>query len=468
MNIKLKFLGAAQNVTGSCYYIEANGTRFIVDCGIYQERDLKYRNWDPFPITPSSLDAVLLTHAHLDHCGLLPKLVHEGFSGKIFCTAATTDIARVVLMDSAKIQEEDAAFKKKRHEHEKRKGPYPEIPLYTTDMASAVSPFFYSIKYGQEIVLNDGITAIFYDAGHILGSSMIKVRIRHRGEEKTILFSGDTGRWNTPILRDPTTFEHADYILAETTYGDRIHKSNESIPDDLTQIINETLQKGGNIVIPSFAIERAQELLYWLSQLFDGGRIPSLPVFLDSPMAIRVTDIFDRHQELFDTETRELLMQGKHPCDFPGLILTRTRSESKEINHRSGTSIIIAGSGMCTGGRIKYHLERNISRQDSTILFVGYQASGTLGRKIIEGEKTVRILGREHPVKAHVTKITGFSAHADMEELLKWLSALQKPPKHIFLTHGEPGSAYSFAELLRERTSWDISVASYKEEAILS
>jgi len=467
MQIRIKFLGAAQNVTGSCYYVEANGARFIIDCGIYQERDLKYRNWEPFPIPPKTLDAVLLTHAHLDHCGLLPKLVREGFWGKIYCTEPTTDIARIILIDSAKIQEEDALFKRHRHEKEGRRGVHPEVPLYTLEDVEETLPFFYSVKYGKEIEVNDGVTAAFYDAGHILGSSMIMIRIRADGEERALIFSGDVGRWNTPILRDPTVFETADYIFVESTYGDRLHGSSEDVPKDLARIITDTVSRGGNIVIPSFAVERTQELLYWLSKLLSDDIIPHLPVFLDSPMAISITEIFKRYPELFDKETQGLLQEGKHPCDFPGLILSRTVEKSKSINYISGTAIIIAGSGMCTGGRIKYHLERNISRMESTILFVGYQALGTLGRKILDGDTSVRILGQEYSVNASIEKITGFSAHADRDELYRWLSGFKGAPKQLFVIHGESNSALSFSEWLRDRTGWSIRVAAYKEEAIL-
>lgn len=467
MNIKLNFFGAAQNVTGSCFFIEANGYKFIVDCGIYQERDLKYRNWDPFPFPPASLDAVLLTHAHLDHCGLLPKLVREGFRGKIFCTAATSDIARIVLADSAKIQEEDAAFKKKRHEREGRHGAYPEVPLYTSKDAESVFPLFSPIESGEEVILTYGVKAAFYNAGHILGSSMITVKIKQEGEERTILFSGDVGRRNTPILKDPTEFYNADYVLVESTYGDRVHESYETIPHNLARIINETKQAGGNIVIPSFAIERTQELLYRLSELLSEDLIPHLPVFVDSPMAIRVTEVFRRHQNLFDEESQKLLREGKHPCNFPGLILCRSTNESKMINHISGTAIIIAGSGMCTGGRIKHHLVNNISRPQSTVLFIGYQAAGTLGRSIINNTGSVRIFGEEHPVKARIKKINGFSAHADSEELFRWISTLKQPPRHVFVIHGEPDSARAFADLLKDRKGWDVSLASYNKEVEL-
>ena len=460
-------MGAAQNVTGSRYLVEANGTSLLVDCGLYQERELRARNWNPFPIPAEAIDAVLLTHAHLDHCGWLPKLVREGFRGRIYCTAATSEIAQIMLMDSAHLQEEDAQLKRHRHEREGRKGPHPEIPLYTIDDARACFPLLSPVRYGEPIHVGDGVTATFCEAGHILGSSMIVVAVSQNGERRTILFSGDVGRWNKPILRDPTVFDGADYVLVESTYGDRLHESSETIRGELTGVVNSTAEAGGNIVVPSFALERSQEVLYYLNKLLIESQIPHLVVFLDSPMAISVTKVFQHHPELFDEEMTELIRERKSPFGFPGLTMVRTVDESKAINNTTGTVMIIAGSGMCTGGRIKHHLLRNISRPESTILFVGYQAIGTLGRQIVDGAKEVRILGKEHPVRARVAQINAFSAHADRDELFRWLSGLQRPPRHLFVTHGEPEASMRFADFLRERTGWEISVPSYKEEVIL-
>jgi len=468
MNIGLTFFGAAQNVTGSCYLVQANGKRFIVDCGLYQERNLKHRNWEPFPVPPKTLDGVLLTHAHLDHCGLLPKLFREGFQGPIYCTSATADIARIVLMDSAKIQTEDAAHKKKRHKRENRKGRHPEIPLYTVEDAQAVLPHFAEVGYGEVLELGDGLTGSFHDAGHILGSAMIRLIVRQNGEERTVLFSGDIGRWDTPILRDPTCFDEADYVVVESTYGNREHKDNSTIPGSLTRIITETHRSGGNILVPSFAVERTQELLYHLSSLFGKKRIPQLPVFVDSPMAIRVTEIFKRHPELFDEEMIEIIRRGRHPCDFPGLKMARTTNESKAINEYDGSSIIIAGSGMCTGGRIKYHIKHNIENPASILVFVGYQAVGTMGRQMLEGADAVRIHGRTRPVRMRVTKVNGFSAHADRSELFRWLLSLKRPPRHLFVTHGEPESADAFASYVKDNRGWPVSVATHMQDVSLN
>jgi metallo-beta-lactamase family protein len=464
----VNFLGAAQNVTGSAYCLEANGVRLLVDCGLYQERELAARNWDPFPIPPHTIDAVLLSHAHLDHSGLLPKLVREGFAGKIYCTHATYDIVQIILMDAAHLQEQDAEFKRKRHQREGRKGPYPEVPLYTAKDATASFPRFSPVGYEETTKLGEGVEATFHDAGHVLGSSMVKVKVSRNGEQRTLVFSGDVGRWDKPMLRDPTIFEEADYILVESTYGDRLHEDQKGIETTLAEIINSTRKRGGNIVIPSFAFERAQEVLYYLNKLLLEDRIPHLLVFLDSPMATSITEVFERYPDLLDEDMVELMRQKKSPFDFTGLKMTRTTDESKVINHISGTVVIIAGSGMCTGGRIKHHLVNNISRHESTILFPGYQATGTLGRQIVDGAKEVRILGQKYPVKARIAQINGFSAHADRDELFRWLSGLKRPPLHLFVTHGEPEVAQYFADFMKERTGWEISVPKYQDEVILN
>jgi len=468
MDIKLSFFGAAQNVTGSRYLIEANGVRILIDCGLYQERELLARNWDPFPVPPESINAVLLTHAHLDHCGLLPKLVREGFAGPIHCTGPTAEIASIVLLDSAHLQEEDAEYKRKRHEREGRKGPHPEVPLYTTEDAEAVTPLFSATEYEKPVALGDGLEATYHDAGHILGAASISLAIKENGAGRRIVFSGDVGRRNKPILQDPAVIEKADYVVIESTYGDRLHKDRKEIDDALADIVNSTRKAGGNIVIPTFAVERAQELLYHLSTLLRENRIPKMPVFVDSPMAIRVTDVFEHHPAYFDEEMMALIRRRESPFDFPGLRETRTVEQSKRISKHSGPAIIMAGSGMCTGGRIKYHLIDNITRRESTILFVGYQAFGTLGRHIVEGAENVRILGQRYDVKARIAQIHGFSAHADRDELLAWLSSLKTAPRHVFVTHGESEVAAHFAAFVKEKTGWPTSVPSYQDSVILN
>jgi len=460
---KLSFLGAAKNVTGSCYLLETGRAKVIVDCGYYQERKLKSRNWEPFAFVPGDIDAVLLTHAHLDHCGLLPKLVRDGFKGKIFCTSATADIAKIILADSAHIQEEDVKYKKKRHAREGRKGPHPLVPLYTLRDAEATFPMFHPVEYGSAIVPAPGLQVDFRDIGHILGSSAVKIKVGDGDKAFTIGFSGDVGRWDVPILRDPNCFESVDYVVVESTYGNRVHKDNSTIPAKIESIVNDTCKAGGNVVIPSFAVERAQELLYHLHELLRADRIPHVPVFVDSPMAIRVTDVFRRHPELFDEETMAMLERGEHPCDFPKLIMSKTVDQSKAIKEEKGGAIIIAGSGMCTGGRIKHHLKANIERPESTILFVGYQANGTLGRRLIEGDDEVRIHGQMFNVEARIEKVNGFSAHSDRNELLKWLRGMKNAPRKVFVTHGETEAAESFTEFVAEETGWPTHCPEYRE-----
>ncbi len=467
MSIKMQFLGAAQNVTGSRHLLEANGTKILVDCGLYQERQFRDRNWEPFTCPPESLDAVLLTHAHLDHCGLLPKLVKEGFKGRIYCTAATAEIVQIILLDSAHLQEEDAKYKRKRHKKEKRKSPRPIEPLYTTVDAEACFPQFSPVKYRQPVEIGPGFEATFCDAGHVLGSSIIKVKVSENGEDRTVIFSGDIGRPDRPIVQDPSIVEHADYVLVESTYGDRVHQGPEDTKKLIGEVINSTIQAGGNIVVPSFALERSQELLYFINELLLENAIPKLPVFLDSPMASRITKVFKKHHELYDEEMTEFVRRNKSPFEFPGLKMAGTSDESKAINHLRNPVMIIAGSGMCTGGRIKHHLVNNITKPENTIMFVGYQAVGTLGRRIVNGEKEVRILGQEYPVNARIARINGFSAHADKEELLEWLSELKNTPRKIFVVHGESESANEFGDYIREKTGWQVAVPAYQDEVVL-
>ena len=468
MPIKLSFLGAAQNVTGSRYLLEADGCRVLVDCGLYQERELRGRNWDPFPVPAESIDAILLTHAHADHCGLLPKLVKEGFRGPVYCTAATAEIAQILLTDAAHLAEEDARFKQRRHEREGRRGPHPEAPLFTVQDARASFKLLQAVRYGEPIALANGVGATLHDAGHILGSAMVMVTVREGVSARRILFSGDVGRWDKPILRDPTLFSDADYVLVESTYGDRVHDAADSVERELEDVINATRKARGNVVIPSFAIERSQELLFHLHQLLMADRIPHLAVFVDSPMAIRVTEVFAHHPDLFDEEMLAAFRQRQSPFDFDGLKMCRTQAESKSINHILGSAIIIAGSGMCTGGRVKHHLAHNISRPECTILFVGFQAAGTLGREIVDHARAVRILGETRPVRARIARLDGLSAHADRDELLRWVSALKRPPRRIFVTHGEPEVADSFAAFLSKKTGWQTTVAKYQDVHVLA
>ena len=465
MDIQLRFLGAAESVTGSRHLIEFNHSKVLVDCGLYQERDLQDRNWEDFGVEPAEIDAVLLTHAHLDHCGLLPKLVKAGFKGRVFCTPATAEIAKIVLADSAKIQEEDAAFKKKRHKKANYTPPRPVEPLYTVEDAEACMSMFVPVEYKTPLKVADDVEASFYEAGHIFGSSIIKVTVKLNGDSRTILFTGDLGRIGKPILKDPAVFEEADYVFVESTYGDRIHTSVEDTKEQLCEAVNKTYAAGGNIIVPSFSIERAQEVMYYMNELLMEDRVPHIMTFLDSPMAVRVTEVFKKHPELYDTEMTKLMTQNESPFTYHGLKLVQSTRESKSINHITGTIMVIAGSGMCTGGRVKHHLVNNIHRPESAVLFVGYQAVGTLGRTIVDSQPgdEVRILGQHYPVRANIVQVHGFSAHADKVEILTWLRNIKKPPRKVFVVHGEKEAAHSFKDYLTEQTGWDVLVPKYQD-----
>lgn len=465
MDIQVRFLGAAETVTGSRHLLEFNHTKIMVDCGLYQERALQNRNWEDFGVDPAELDAVLLTHAHLDHCGLLPKLVKEGFTGKVYCTEATAEIAEIVLMDSGKIQEEDAEFKIKRHKRAGYTPPRPVEPLYTQEEAQQCMTLFSPVQYNEMIKINGDMEVTFHEAGHIFGSSIIRVVVKANGERRTILFTGDLGRVGKPILRNPAVFDQADYIFVESTYGDRVHSSIEDTKDQLCNAVNQTVAAGGNIIVPSFSIERSQEVLYYLNELLMEDRVPHIMTFLDSPMAVRVTKVFEKHPELYDKQMARLMENHTSPFTFQGLKLVESTRESKAINTIKGTIMVIAGSGMCTGGRVKHHLVNNITRPECTILFVGYQAVGTLGRNILEAEKgaEVRILGQMLPVNANIVQVHGFSAHADKLEILTWLQNIQNKPRKVFVVHGEKEAAHSFKDFLIEKTGWDVMVPQYQD-----
>jgi len=462
--MKLKFLGAARQVTGSRYSLDAGGLKILIDCGLFQERDYSARNWEPFPVPPNEIDYLLLTHVHLDHAGLIPKLVKEGFSGQILLTPASKEMFPIVILDSARLQEEDAAFKQKRHQREGRQGPYPEIPLYTVQDAERSIALLKEVPYGKDIPLNDQVKVCFHDAGHILGSAMIEVIVQEEKGPQNIIFSGDIGQYDTPLLSDPSVLDRADDVIMESTYGDRSHDDPQSIDEKLAQIVNDTVRADGNVVIPTFAVERAQELLYHFNRLVLAKKIPQIITFLDSPMAVEITRLFEHGKKYLDPKTQELFKGGRSPFEFPGLRLIESVEASQAINLIKGSTIIMAGSGMITGGRIKHHLVRNITRPECTLLFVGYQAAGTLGRLIQDGASPVRIHGQYYPVRMRIEKIEGFSAHADMNDLVRWLGGFQSPPKHIFLTHGEEESILNLARYLQARGGWEVSAPEYLEE----
>lgn len=464
---QVTFLGGDRQVTGSCTHIEADGVSLVVDCGLFQEREFLERNWGPFAFDPGRLDYVLLTHAHLDHCGLLPKLVREGFRGRILTTEATRDLLPIVLEDSAHLQEEDAAYKKKRHAREGRRGPHPVVPLYTVKDARGVEPFVEAVSYGRRRPLSGRLGVAFHDAGHILGSAMIELSLRGAEGEKRLLFSGDLGQWDKPIVNDPAVFDRLDYLVLESTYGAEDHEDPDSLADLLQEHIERTVGAGGNVLIPTFALERAQEVLYTLGLLFAEQRLPRVPVFLDSPMAIEVTRVFENHVAFMDRQAQDLFRSGHHPFRFPSLRPVRTTEESKALNRLGEPFVVLAGSGMCTGGRIKHHLQHNIGRPESLVLFVGYQARGTLGRQILDGRSPVRIHGEQYPLRARTAQIRGFSAHAGRRDIVRWLRFIRNEPL-VFLKHGEEDKASALEAVIREEFGWRVFLPSYLEEVALN
>jgi len=459
--MQLHFLGANRQVTGSRYLLQAAGLNIMIDCGMFQERAFLSRNWEESPVPPGSIDVLLLTHAHLDHVGLIPRLVQQGFKGPVITVEPTVDLGRIIMMDSAKIQEEDAAYKKRRHKKEGRRGKYPEEPLYTSEDAEKAAALFKGVRYQEPVVLSPEVSAVFHEAGHILGSASIELRVNEGGQSRTILFSGDVGQWNKPLITDPELAVQADYVILESTYGDRNHPTEDDVDKELERIVGETAKRGGNVVIPTFAMERAQELMYHFSRLVHEDRIPDLKIFVDSPMAIDVTDVFKKYRGYQDEATRRLFEQGTPPLHFPGLHLTRKTEASKAINYERMPCIIMASSGMCTGGRIKHHLRQNITREESTIVFVGYQGNGTLGRQILNGDREVRIHGRLWPVRARIEQISGLSAHGDRDDLLRWLGGIHKTPSMVFLTHGEEKGSLALAKTIEDHLGWRTTVPEY-------
>jgi metallo-beta-lactamase family protein len=447
--MEISFHGADQGVTGSCHLVSCAGKQILIDCGLYQGgREADEENRDPFGFDPTQINVVLLTHAHLDHCGRLPLLAKRGFRGEIIATAATRDLARLVMLDAAHLQEEELQHHGHRPAHH-GKHQHAAAPLYSILDAFSTLDFFGRIAaYGRPIQIAPGIRATFLDAGHILGSASILLGLEEDGRQRNVLFSGDLGNSGRPLLRNPVTPLQADIVVMETTYGDRLHKPFQRSVEELYETITDAFRRGGNVVIPTFALERAQEILYFLRQGIEENRLPrSIQVFLDSPMAISATEIFEHHPECYDPETAELFREGQDPFHLPGLHFTRETSESIAISHMTGGAVIMAGSGMCTGGRIQHHLQQNIAREECSILFVGYAATGTLARQVIDGAKEVRIYGEEIPVRAKIHTINGFSAHADQAELLTWHKQIGNAEK-TFLVHGEEEVMRQFAHLL--------------------
>ena len=444
-NLKISFHGADRGVTGSCHLVECAGKRILIDCGLYQgSRELDEENAEPFGFDAASINYVLLTHAHLDHCGRLPLLAKRGFRGEIITTSASRELVRLVLLDAAHLLEEDVRHNAGRAGRDGASHDA-KAPLYSTlDALNCLDYFGRTAAYSQVLEVAAGVHATFIDAGHILGSASIFLELEEQSHSTSVLFSGDLGNTGRLLLRKPATPPHAENVVMETTYGDRLHKPLGPSVDEFFEAITETFKRGGNVIIPTFALERAQELLYFLSQGIAQGRLTkSTQVYLDSPMAISATEIFRRHPECFEPATAKLFQDGHDPLDLPGLHFTRETAESVAINNIHGGAIIMAGSGMCTGGRVRHHLEHNLGREDSSIVFVGYAAVGTLARRIIDGANQVTIFGENIPVKARIYTINGFSAHADEAELLTWQK--ETGAKRTFLVHGEEVTMRQFA-----------------------
>ncbi|WP_414040575.1 MBL fold metallo-hydrolase RNA specificity domain-containing protein [Acidithiobacillus sp. M4-SHS-6] len=447
--MEMQFYGAAGGVTGSCHYLRVGDKQLLIDCGLFQGgHDLEEENHGEFGFDAKEIDYLLLTHAHLDHCGRIPLLVKRGFRGEIITTSATRELARLVMVDSAGLAEEEARRASRRHQ---RHGETESAPLYDiADVLNTMERFGRTAEYGQKLEVCSGVSATFGDAGHILGSAWILIEASEAGKQQRIVYSGDLGNRGKPIINPSTPAPEADAIVMETTYGDRLHKAIGPSVEELRDAILDTLKQGGNVIIPTFALERAQDLLYYLREMMSDNQIPAtLPVFLDSPMAISATEIFRRHPECFNPDTRENLLQGMDPFALRNLLFTRETSESMGINLIKGGALIMAGSGMATGGRVVHHLRHNIWREESSVIFVGYAAQGTLARRIIDGAKTVRIFGEEIRVAARIYTIGGFSAHADHDELLAWFGN-QKPARTV-LVHGEDNGREGIAKVLRAR-----------------
>ncbi len=447
--MQITFLGADHEVTGSCHYMKVCGRNILVDCGMEQGNDV-YENQE-LPVNASDVDYVLLTHAHIDHSGLIPLLYVNGFRGKVYTTEATTDLCKIMLHDSAHIQMFEAEW---RNRKAKRSGGKEFIPLYDLEAAQRVMEYFVPCDYEQIIEIEEGLSVRFQDAGHLLGSASIEVWFREDDISRKIVFSGDIGNYNKPIIKDPHYVSEADFVVMESTYGNRCHHDTADSVKELAALIEMTLKRGGNLVIPSFAVGRTQELLYYIRKIKADNMIPELPnfkVFVDSPLAVEATSIFNKHVEgYFDEEAMELVRRGINPISFPGLNLAVSSAESKNINFIQEPKVIISASGMCEAGRIRHHLKHNLWRPESLVLFVGYQANGTMGRAILEGAKSVRLFGEEVEIRAEIRKMEGTSGHADKNGLLHWINEFEPKPKKVFVVHGEDSVCDEFVECLKK------------------
>ena len=469
--MKITFLGATKTVTGSNFLVEGAGKKFIVDCGMFQGKaDVEKENFEQFEYNPSEIDFMLLTHAHIDHSGRIPKLYNEGFKGPIYAQKATCDLCGIMLPDSGHIQEMEAQWKNKKRE---RKGEELVPPLYTAEDAINCLELFVQVKYDEIIQVDENIFVRFNDAGHMLGSSIIEVWTKEDGKETKTVFTGDIGNNDIPLLASPTMIENCDYLVMESTYGSRLHMKNNQKAEMFLDIVSETIDNGGTVVIPSFAVGRTQEILYELNKIKQSrddeefkrkySTLMKVPVYVDSPLAISATEIFKQNMDLFEDEVKEEMEKGDNPLEFPGLRFTQTADESKALNESTEPSIIISASGMCDVGRIKHHLKHNIWNPKSTILFVGYQAPGTLGNLIVNGAKKVTIFGEEFAVNARIEYIEGYSGHADQQWLMNFVYSFITKPKHIFLVHGEDESQEVLRNKILEETGIGVSIPEYGE-----
>ncbi len=461
--MKVTFLGAARTVSGSCYILEHEGTRFAVDCGMHQgNREIESRNENVKAYDAKHIDFILITHAHIDHSGLLPAMVGRGYTNPVYCTAATRDLLEIMLLDSAHIQEMEAEWA---NQKSKRKGGRLVLPLYTIGDAERTVPLLASVEYGKAFEPAPGIRVTYHDAGHILGSAFIEIEYEQDGKATKIVFSGDLGRPEQLIVNAPSELDCADYLFMESTYGNRDHKDAENSLNELAEAIDYCYKNNGKVVIPAFAVERSQQLIYSLFLLRKQGKLPDdMPVYLDSPLAIRATEVFRRHPEFFDQETTEYLQNGENPLDLPNLHFTESREQSQEINARQEPAIIISASGMANAGRIKHHLRHNLWRPNCCVVFVGWQGVGTPGRKIVNGAKKIRIFGEDIAIKARVLTIGGFSGHAGQSEMIEWLEGMRGKPVKIVLVHGEAEVQKAFAELLTREFGFEVHIPEYMEE----
>lgn len=447
--MKFEFYGAAGCVTGSSHLLRVNGKKILLDCGLYQGKDEKERGNETFNFNPKNIDYIILSHSHIDHSGRIPLLYKMGFKGEVICTEATMDLCNIMLPDSGHIQEMEAEWKNRKRI---RQGLEPIEPLYTAKIAELSTYLFRGYDYDKFIELFDGFKIRFRDAGHLLGSAIVELYIKEDNKEEVkIVYTGDLGNKNIPIIKDPTLIDYADYIIMETTYGDRLHDNISTQLKELVQIVKDTFKRGGNVIIPSFAVGRTQEVLYAFNQYVENEELKNIKVYVDSPLAAESTKVFERHSDYYDEEARKILSIGDNPLAFEGLNFTSSPEESARINKIQSGLIVISASGMCEAGRIKHHLKHNLWRKESSIVFVGYQAEGTLGRAILDGAKKVKLLGEEIAVNANIYNLQGLSGHADRQGLLDWVENFKKKPKEILLVHGDKEAQGSFFELLKNR-----------------